>query len=150
MNIFDEFGKKKSSDDASEAQRMLAMQARSSGTDDILRQSLPVFEEYERELNARGVSAKLQRIGLSGLRLKIQMKWTFGVVAFDQGDFVAYIESDPAHSNGYARDDYTAAAGPPSTAPWAGLVELRAFLDRAIAIFRDRYGNNTRSPGFSP
>jgi len=61
--------------------------------------------------------------------------------------FVAYIESDPGKSNGYARDDYTRETAPPSTDAWAGTDELRAFLDRVLAIFRERYDKGTISAG---
>jgi hypothetical protein len=146
-NIFDLFRDKKSNVDASEAQAKLQWQSRAAAVTDILRQSVPVFEEYEKELQQRGVSAKLIRVGANGLRLKIPMKWTIGVVAFERDCFVAYIESDPGKSNGYARDDHTRAAGPPSAEAWTGTDELRGFLDRALAIFHERYDRATQSSG---
>jgi hypothetical protein len=148
-NIFDLFRDKKLSDDAREAQTGLQRQSRAAGMTDILQQSAPVFEEYAKELQARGISARLIRVGPRGLQLKIQMKWTFGVVALEQDRFVVYVESNPAHSNGYARDDYTNAAAPPSTEAWAGTDELRGFLDRALAILCERYDKATKSSGFT-
>jgi len=148
-NIFDLFGDKKLSDDARQAQTRLEWQSRAAGMTDILQQSAPVFEEYGKELQARGISARLIRVGPNGLQLKIQMKWTFGVVAFEQDRFVAYVESDPGKSNGYARDDYTREARPPSTEAWTGADELRGFLDRALAIFRERYDKGTKSSGIT-
>lgn len=146
-NIFDLFRDKKSSVDAREAQTRLQWQSSAAAGTDILRQSVPVFEEYEKELQQRGITARLIRIGPSGLQLKIPMKWTIGVVAFEQDCFVAYIESDPGKSNGYARDNHTRAAGPPSTEAWTGTDELRGFLDRALAIFLERYEKGTISSG---
>jgi hypothetical protein len=149
-NIFDLFRDKKLSDDASKAQKKLEWQSRAGGNNDILRQSAQVFEEYAKELQARGISARLIRVGTNGLQLKIPMKWTIGVVAFEQDRFVAYIESDPEKSNGYARDEYTRETSPPSTEAWTGTAELRAFLGRALEIFLDRYDKGTRSSGFAP
>ena len=146
-NIFDSFSDKKISDDLNRLRSGLEAHSRAAGIADILRQSVPVFEEYERELQKRGIAAKLIRVGPGGLQLKIPMKWTIGVVAFERDCFVAYIESDPGKSSGYARDDYTRQAGPPSTDAWAGTDELRAFLDRVLAIFRERYDKGTISAG---
>lgn len=148
-SIFELFGDKKSSVDASEAQSRLQWQSRAAAVTDILRQSVPVFEEYEKELQHRGVTARLIRVGTNGLRLTIPMKWTIGVVAFERDCFFAYIESDPGKSNGYARDDYTRAAGPPSAEAWTGTDELRGFLDRALAIFHERYDKATISSGIT-
>ena len=146
-DIFDLFGDKKLEDDAREAQARLEAQSRAAGIDEVVRQSVPIFEESERKLQASGLAARLIRVGPKGLTLKIQMKWTFGVVALEQDRFVVYVESDPAHSNGYARDEYTDDAAPPSAEAWTGAAELRGFLERALAILRDRYDKGTRSSG---
>ena len=69
-NIFDLFRDKKSSVDAREAQTRLQWQSSAAAGTDILRQSVPVFEEYEKELQQRGITARLIRIGPSGLQLK--------------------------------------------------------------------------------
>ena len=146
-NIFDLFGEKKSSDDAREAQAKLESQSRAAGIDEVVRQSVPVFEECEKKLQAQGLAARLIRVGPKGLKLKIQMKWTFGVVALEEDRFVVYVESDPAHSNGYARDDCTTDPAPPSGETWAGPAELRGFLERALAILLARYDKGTISSG---
>jgi hypothetical protein len=146
-NIFDLFGDKKSGDDAREAQAKLESQSRAAGIQNVSQQSAPVFEEYERKLQAQGLAARLIRVGPTGLKLKIQMKWTFGVVALEEDRFVVYVESDPAHSNGYARDEYTNDAGSPSAEAWTGTAELRGFLKRALAILLARYDKGTISSG---
>jgi hypothetical protein len=146
-NIFDLFKAKKEAAESNEARSQQAWQSRAAGIAEIVRASVPVFKEYEAELRKRGIAAKFIPVGTTGLKLKIPMKLTFGVVGFEQDRFVAYIESDPAKSNGYVRNNYTGAVSPPSINAWSGTGPLREFLDRSIEIFLKRYDDGTIGSG---
>jgi hypothetical protein len=146
-NIFDLFRDKKANDDAKEMLGKQQWQSREVGMARVLRESQPVFKEYESQLQRRGIAAKLTNLGTTGLQLKVSMKWSFGIVAFERDHFVTYIESDPGKSNGYVRNDFTREAAPPSPDPWAGTDALRAFLDRSMAIFIRRFDQGTTGSG---
>jgi hypothetical protein len=73
-NIFELFGDKKASDEAKEAHSKQQWQSRTARIAEILRASMPVFKEYEGQLQKGGIAAKLIPIGTVGLQFKIPMK----------------------------------------------------------------------------
>jgi hypothetical protein len=146
-SIFDLFSDKKAGVDAEEARSKQQWQSREARMARVLRESWPVFKEYQSQLQRRGIAAQLIPIGDAGLQLKVSMKWTFGIIAFERDHFVTYIESDPGKSNGYVRNDYTKEVAPPSPDPWAGTDALRGFLDRSLKIFIQRFDHGAIGSG---
>jgi hypothetical protein len=107
----------------------------------IIEESRGVLEHYRQQGNG-----KLHYLGTTGFRLEIPLHWTFGVVKLEGQRLTVYVESNPAKSSGYACDDFTRVAQPPALPDeWAGPQTMRDFLDRAFAIFEQRYDKGTMS-----
>jgi hypothetical protein len=139
-NLFDLFRDTKAADDQKQTRGDQQWRDRESALAQVLRESQPVFAEYQKELAKRGMAAKLQNLGTTAVELRVPLKWTIGVIKLNGDRLTVHVESDPGKSNGYAMDDFTGLAQPPSLPDqWKGPETLRQFMDRALEILIKRF-----------